>query len=122
VCLRVARGRCVRKRRARGCGRPCKGQRLTPGAPCCDNTQKHDPDWELIVERATAAGVEKMIGVSGSLEDSRQSVAAAKATGNIFATVGVHPTRCDEFDESGDPDAHLQALRALVRPSPPPPH
>ena len=26
--------------------------------------QKHEPDWELIVERAVAAGVERMIGVS----------------------------------------------------------
>jgi len=54
------------------------------------------------------------IQVSGSLEDSLQSVAVAKASSNIFATVGVHPTRCNEFDESGDPDAHFQALRALV--------
>ncbi len=54
------------------------------------------------------------IQVSGSLEDSQKSVAVAKASSNIYATVGVHPTRCNEFEESGDPEAHLQALRALV--------
>ena len=43
------------------------------------------------------AGVEKMIGVSGSLEDSRQSLAVAQQNSNIFSTVGVHPTRCNEY-------------------------
>jgi TatD DNase family protein len=35
--------------------------------------QRHEPDWDLIVERAVAAGVERMIGVSGSLQDSEKS-------------------------------------------------
>jgi hypothetical protein len=79
-----------------------------------NDKQKHEPDWEHIMERAAATGVVKMIGVSGSLDDSRQSIAVAKAHPNVYATVGVHPTRCNEFDESGDADAHLEALRALV--------
>lgn len=79
-----------------------------------NDKQKHEPDWERIMQRAAAVGVEKMIGVSGSLDDSRQSIAVAKAHPNVYATVGVHPTRCSEFDESGDADAHLEALRALV--------
>ena len=76
--------------------------------------QKHEPDWDLVMERAAAVGVSEVIAVSGSLEDSRQSVAAAKETKNVFASVGVHPTRCNEFEESGDAEAHLEALRALV--------
>jgi len=76
--------------------------------------QKHEPDWDLVMERAAAVGVFEVIAVSGSLEDSRQSVAAAKDKNSIFASVGVHPTRCNEFEESGDAEAHLEALRALV--------
>ena len=76
--------------------------------------QKHDADWPLILERAAATGVVKMIGVSGSLEDSRQSIEVASQHDNIFASVGVHPTRCNEFEESGDPQAHLDALKQLV--------
>ncbi|XP_024986879.1 putative deoxyribonuclease TATDN1 isoform X4 [Cynara cardunculus var. scolymus] len=33
----------------------------------------------------------------------------------LFCTVGVHPTRCNEFDESGDPEKHFQALLSLAK-------
>eukprot|EP00285_Hemiselmis_virescens_P006484 CAMPEP_0173403534 /NCGR_PEP_ID=MMETSP1356-20130122/57057_1 /TAXON_ID=77927 ORGANISM="Hemiselmis virescens, Strain PCC157" /NCGR_SAMPLE_ID=MMETSP1356 /ASSEMBLY_ACC=CAM_ASM_000847 /LENGTH=135 /DNA_ID=CAMNT_0014364081 /DNA_START=334 /DNA_END=738 /DNA_ORIENTATION=- len=36
-----------------------------------NDKQKHDPDFDLVMERATAAGVQRMIGVSGSLSDSQ---------------------------------------------------
>jgi TatD DNase family protein len=29
--------------------------------------------------------------------------------------VGVHPTRCKEFEKSGDPDKHLQELLKLAK-------
>eukprot|EP00960_Hanusia_phi_P048744 759129-Hanusia_phi.AAC.8 len=66
------------------------------------------------MERAAKIGVERMIGVSGSLEDSRESLEAAKKFSNIFCTVGVHPTRCDEFEQSGDPEGHIRALCQVV--------
>ena len=28
--------------------------------------------------------------------------------------MGVHPTRCGDFDDSADPEAHLSALRTLI--------
>ena len=28
--------------------------------------------------------------------------------------MGVHPTRCGDFDDSGDAEAHLSALRTLI--------
>ncbi|KAI5432446.1 hypothetical protein KIW84_036255, partial [Lathyrus oleraceus] len=36
-------------------------------------------------------------------------------TGRLFCTVGVHPTRCKEFEESGDPENHFQALLSLAK-------
>ena len=32
----------------------------------------------------------------------------------LYTTVGVHPTRCGEFDASGDPEAHLGALLTMI--------
>jgi TatD DNase family protein len=32
----------------------------------------------------------------------------------LFTTVGVHPTRCDAFAESGDPEAYFAALLRLI--------
>lgn len=33
----------------------------------------------------------------------------------MYATVGVHPTRCTEFAESGDAEGHLKALLELAK-------
>ncbi|XP_031737690.1 putative deoxyribonuclease TATDN1 isoform X1 [Cucumis sativus] len=35
--------------------------------------------------------------------------------GRLFCTVGVHPTRCKEFEESGDPETYFQALLSLTK-------
>ncbi|XWS59368.1 hypothetical protein CRYUN_Cryun08bG0115500 [Craigia yunnanensis] len=37
----------------------------------------------------------------GSLEESKEALAIAETDGRLFCTVGVHPTRCKEFEESG---------------------
>ncbi len=57
-----------------------------------------------------------MAGVSGSLEDSELSISVAKQNPSVFATVGVHPTRCsEEFEQGGDGEAHLAKLLALAK-------
>mmetsp|Transcript_11719 Transcript_11719/g.18395 ORF Transcript_11719/g.18395 Transcript_11719/m.18395 type:complete len:269 (-) Transcript_11719:44-850(-) len=68
------------------------------------------------MSRARDNGVERFIAVSGTLEDSHLSAEKAEQMSDfkLFASVGVHPTRCSEFDESGDPDAHLLALSKVV--------
>ncbi|KAJ0088804.1 hypothetical protein Patl1_32735 [Pistacia atlantica] len=56
-----------------------------------------------------------VVVTGGSLEESKEALAIAETDGRLFCTVGVHPTRCKEFEESGDPEKHFQALLSLAK-------
>ncbi|CAH9063537.1 unnamed protein product [Cuscuta europaea] len=75
----------------------------------------HAADIQAVLKRAWAAGVERIIVTGGSLEESKEALAIAESDARLFCTVGVHPTRCNEFDESGDPEKHFQALLSLAK-------
>ncbi|XP_020228388.1 putative deoxyribonuclease TATDN1 [Cajanus cajan] len=77
--------------------------------------QCHVSDIATVLNRAWAAGVQRIIVTGGSLEESREALAIAETDGRLFCTVGVHPTRCKEFEESGDPEKHFQALLSLAK-------
>ena len=67
-------------------------------------------DLPLVLERARAAGVTKIVVTGTSIAESRQAVQLADAhPGMLYATAGVHPHHARECD------AHtLPALRELV--------
>nr|DAD28978.1 TPA_asm: hypothetical protein HUJ06_030446 [Nelumbo nucifera] len=77
--------------------------------------QCHVADIPSVLSRAWSAGVDRIIVTGGSLEESREALAIAETDGRLFCTVGVHPTRCKEFEESGDPEKHFQALLSLAK-------
>ncbi|KAF2918259.1 hypothetical protein DAI22_08g044900 [Oryza sativa Japonica Group] len=77
--------------------------------------QCHAADIPAVIARAWAAGVDRIIVTGGSLKESREVLEIAETDGRLFCTVGVHPTRCGEFEESGDPEGHFQALLALAK-------
>ncbi|XP_031397505.1 putative deoxyribonuclease TATDN1 isoform X3 [Punica granatum] len=77
--------------------------------------QCHAPDIVTVLNRAWTAGVERIIVTGGSLEESREALAIAETDGRLYCTVGVHPTRCKEFEDSGDPENHFQALLLLAK-------
>ncbi|GJZ27509.1 putative deoxyribonuclease TATDN1 [Tanacetum coccineum] len=77
--------------------------------------QCHLPDIAHVLARAWTAGVDRIIVTGGSLEESKEALAIAETDARLFCTVGVHPTRCNEFDESGDPEKHFQALLSLAK-------
>ncbi|XP_074264546.1 uncharacterized protein LOC141587029 [Silene latifolia] len=77
--------------------------------------QCHVPDIQAVLSRAWSAGLDRIIVTGGSLEESREALAIAETDGRLFCTVGVHPTRCSEFEESGDPEGHFQALLSLAK-------
>uniref|UniRef100_A0A0E0EEJ3 TatD related DNase n=1 Tax=Oryza meridionalis TaxID=40149 RepID=A0A0E0EEJ3_9ORYZ len=77
--------------------------------------QCHAADIPAVLARAWASGVDRIIVTGGSLKESREALEIAETDGRLFCTVGVHPTRCGEFEESGDPEGHFQALLALAK-------
>nr|KJB36252.1 hypothetical protein B456_006G148500 [Gossypium raimondii] len=77
--------------------------------------QHHVSDIATVLSRAWNAGVDRIIVTGGSLEESKEALAIAETDGRLFCTVGVHPTRCKEFEESGDPEKHFQGLLALAK-------
>ncbi|KAK9833270.1 hypothetical protein WJX81_001539 [Elliptochloris bilobata] len=75
----------------------------------------HEPDLAAVLERAWAAGVERIIVTGGSLEGSRAALALARTDRRLFSTVGVHPTHSGDFDaHAGGADVLLAELRALL--------
>ncbi|KAL9428234.1 hypothetical protein AB3S75_030259 [Citrus x aurantiifolia] len=77
--------------------------------------QCHASDIATVLSRAWSSGVDRIIVTGGSLEESKEALAIAETDGRLFCTVGVHPTRCKEFEESGDPEKHFQALLSLAK-------
>ena len=78
--------------------------------------QQHASDRDEVLERAYAAGVAKIMITGGNLEESQAALDLARgdASGRLFSTVGVHPTRCSEFVAAADgPEAYLARLLAL---------
>ncbi|MXX33092.1 MAG: LuxR family transcriptional regulator, partial [Chloroflexi bacterium] len=55
----------------------------------------HDPwigdDLPDVMARAGEAGVERIVTIGCSLEDSRNALAVAERYDNVWATLGVHP-------------------------------
>lgn len=45
---------------------------------------------------------------AGCLEDVKECLALCAAHEGLYTTVGVHPTRCNEF--LSDPEGHMAAL------------
>ena len=74
----------------------------------------HDPwigdDLPEVMERASEAGVEHIVTVGCSLEDSRNALAVAEQYPNVWATLGVHPHDAKDWD-----NATADEFRALAR-------
>nr|CAD7413981.1 unnamed protein product [Timema poppensis] len=77
-------------------------------------SRKHEDDLKHVLTRAWTAGVERMIITGGSLEESKEALKLAHSDDRLYSTVGCHPTRCQEFEESGDASLYLQSLKDLA--------
>jgi TatD DNase family protein len=68
-----------------------------------------DGDAAGALERARAAGVERVIAIGSGLESSRATLAIAEREDGVFAALGLHP---HQADETGDAD--LEELARLL--------
>src|SRR3954452_21946199 len=68
------------------------------------------PDFDDILQRATDAGVTRIITIGTSIESSRRAVELAEKHSNVFAVIGVHPTYVEE-----SPDDVITPLRELAK-------
>lgn len=88
-------------------------------------TLRHEPDLDLIVERAASQGVRRIILTAGTVEESRHAVQVARQWNidfpaiQFYSTVGVHPTRCRQVFENNkekkSPDELLQELVEIAQ-------
>jgi len=88
---------------------------------------RHPADLPAVLSRALEAGVSKIMVTAGSLKESLDASALCRrgcdaegsAWPRLFCTVGVHPTRCNEFDEAtAGPEAHVKDLLVAARGAP----
>ena len=88
----------------------------------------HREDLARVLTRARDAGVETVMVTAGTLEEAEEAIRLAethdpRAAGDgsvaaaptasapaLFTTAGVHPTRCDAFEDSGDPEGYFERL------------
>ena len=103
------------------------------GANLCDDMFKgeyngksyHEADLPLVLARAAEARVGGILCTAGSLTEAQEAVSLVQAQRlnpaivqsgmKLFSTVGVHPTRCGEFEEfDGGPDAYYAQLKAVA--------
>jgi len=57
------------------------------------------PDFDTVLQRATEAGVTRIITIGTSVESSRRAVKLAETFANVYAAIGVHPTSVDDAEE-----------------------
>lgn len=83
-------------------------------------TFRHEPDLDLVWQRAYDVGCRRIILTAGTVEESRQAVIKAREWNvhkdnpgiRFYSTVGVHPTRCrQEFvDKAAERGTTAEAL------------
>ena len=66
-------------------------------------------DLDTTIERAAAAGVQRIVTIGSDVEDSRAAVALAERKPEVYATVGIHPHVAAETDAEA-----FTTLRALA--------
>ena len=84
------------------------------GANLTHESFRHD--FDAVLQRAQAQGVNRMMVTGASLDGSNHALALAKAhPGTLFATAGVHPHHAIDYDDATDARLRELALDPSVR-------
>lgn len=73
----------------------------------------YDEDRDLVVQRAREAGVEKMLVIGCTVDESREAIAVAEQYPNIYASVGIHPNELNNLELKID-DVRISELKKLA--------
>lgn len=73
--------------------------------------RKFEADLPQVIERAKAAGVDRMVTIADSLEESERCIALAEQYPNIFCTVGVHPHNAKRWSTESSEELNTLARR-----------
>lgn len=87
---------------------------------CYRGKAKHSSDLEQTLSRAAAFGVRRIMVTAGTLEEATAALdftAKYDPSATFLASaVGVHPTRCNAFEEAGDGGAaYLASLMQVAK-------
>src|SRR5690606_23247577 len=76
---------------------------------CHLDLPEFEADRDAVLARARAAGVERIVNPGIDLVHSRQAIALAEQTPELYAAVGFHPNSSDEFSDDA-----IDQLRTLA--------
>jgi TatD DNase family protein len=83
---------------------------------------RHEPDFHMVLQRAADIGMRHMILTAGTLVESREAVRRVRELRisnqtdcQLYCTVGVHPTRCMEFETAESANDNLEELLTLLK-------
>jgi len=75
---------------------------------------KHGADLPEVLMRGWEAGIEHLFVTAGCLADIEEAKAICESDSRLLTTVGVHPTRCGEFEADGDPEGYFRRLQQHI--------
>jgi len=78
--------------------------------------KSHESDIDLVLKRAFNAGLQKIIVTAGYLNELKNTLKLIQTYEQLHTTVGVHPTRCSEFENNGqNADLYMNELVSILK-------
>ena len=81
---------------------------------CHLNFKAFNDDYDDVIKRAEAAGVEKIINVGTKIDSSKRAVELAEKYDNLYAIVGVHPHHADKLEKGWEKELEKLANHPKV--------
>ena len=73
--------------------------------------EKHIADFDTVIKRGIAYGVEKYLFSAGNIKDAIESYELSLKGEGFFTTIGVHPCRAKECEEEeGSVKAYMEKV------------
>lgn len=77
--------------------------------------QFYDVDRDTVIARARAAGVEKLLVIGCTVEESKQAIALTEQYPDVYAAIGVHPQEFSDESRISNLESWIDKLRVLVK-------